>query len=126
MSHLLLQLYPLSVSFNSNMLTILSILSSFPFHLYLAVSATSSGVSSLHSWFIHNSLGRNPTKTEAICFGTSHGSSPNFVSTLLLFLVIFDMLALLCGIPSLNISSYTVFKSNLKTHRFSGASISGS
>jgi len=28
-------------------------------------------VSSLHSWFIHNSLVLKPTKTEAICFGTS-------------------------------------------------------
>jgi len=26
---------------------------------------------SLHSWFIHNDLVFNPTKTEAICFGTS-------------------------------------------------------
>jgi len=28
-------------------------------------------VSSLHSWFIHNGLVLNTTKTEAICFGTS-------------------------------------------------------
>jgi len=28
-------------------------------------------VSSLHSWFLHNGLIRNPTKTEAICFGTN-------------------------------------------------------
>jgi hypothetical protein len=27
-------------------------------------------VSSLHSWFLHNGLVLNPTKTEAICFGT--------------------------------------------------------
>jgi len=40
-------------------------------YLYLAVSAASSGVSSLHSWFIHNGLVLNPTKTGAICFGTS-------------------------------------------------------
>jgi len=40
-------------------------------HLYLAVSAASSGVSSLHSWFIHNGLVLNPSKTEAICFGTN-------------------------------------------------------
>ena len=28
-------------------------------------------VSSLHSWFLHNGLVLNPTKTEAICFGTN-------------------------------------------------------
>jgi len=39
---ILLQLYPLTVSFNSNMLTIHSCLSSVPLHLYLAVSAASS------------------------------------------------------------------------------------
>jgi len=71
MSHLLLYLYPLTVSINSNMLTIKSFLSSFPLYLYLAISAASSGVSSLHSWFIHNGLVLNPTKTEAICFGNS-------------------------------------------------------
>jgi len=70
MSHLLLQLYPLMVSINSNMLTICSFLSSFPLHLYLAVSAASNGVS-LSSWFIRTGLVLNPTKTEAICFDTS-------------------------------------------------------
>jgi len=45
MSHLLLQLYPLTVSINSNILTIHSFLSSFPLRFYLAVSAASSGVS---------------------------------------------------------------------------------
>jgi len=53
------------------MLMINSFLSSFPLHFYLAVSAASSGVSSLHSWCIHNGLVLNPTKTEVICFGTS-------------------------------------------------------
>jgi len=56
-------------------------------------------------------------------------SSPDLISTLLLPLVVFDMLALPFGIPSLIISDLltlnTVFKSNLKTHLFSGASISG-
>jgi len=47
MSQLFFQLYPLTVSINSNMLTIHSFLSSFSLHLYLAVSAASSGVSLL-------------------------------------------------------------------------------
>jgi len=71
MSHLLLQLYPLTVSINSNMLMTHSFLSSFSLHLYQAVSAASSGRFSLHSWFSHTGLVLNPTKTEAICFGTS-------------------------------------------------------
>jgi len=65
--------HPLTVSINSNTLMIHSLLSSFPLHIYLAVSAASSGVSlsSLHGWFIHNGLVLNPTKKEAIYFCTS-------------------------------------------------------
>jgi len=53
MSHVLLQLYPLTVSINSNMLTIHSFLSYFPLHHYLAVLAASNGVSLLVAmvWF---------------------------------------------------------------------------
>jgi len=42
-------------------------------HLNLAVTACNLQrfVSSLHSWFIHNGLVLNLTKTEAVCFGTS-------------------------------------------------------
>jgi len=50
----------------------------------------------------------------------------NLVSILLLPLVVFDTLALLIGIPCHHLGyivSYTVFKSNLKTHLFSSASI---
>ena len=46
--------------------------------LFLAPASVSSSlsslqrcVSSLHSWFLHNGLVLNPTKTEAICFGTN-------------------------------------------------------
>jgi len=46
-SHILLQLYLLTASINSNRVTIHSFLSSFSIHLYLAVSAASSGVSLL-------------------------------------------------------------------------------
>jgi len=53
------------------MLTIHNSFSSFPLHLFLAVFAVSSGVSSLHSWFLHNGLVLNPTKVEGICFGTN-------------------------------------------------------
>jgi len=67
MSHLLLQLYPLVVSINSNMLTIYSFLSSIPLHLHLAVLAATSGEPLL----FRAGLSTNPTKTEAICFGTS-------------------------------------------------------
>jgi len=56
-------------------------------------------------------------------------SSPNLVLTLLLPLVVFNMLALTFGIHLphhlKSTDSYTVLKSNLKTHLFSGASISG-
>jgi len=44
MSHLLLQLSPLTVSIDSSMLTIHNSFSSFPLHLFLVVSAVSSGV----------------------------------------------------------------------------------
>jgi len=44
------------------------IFSRFSLHFFFAAS---SGVSSLHSWFPRNCLILNPTKTEAICFGTS-------------------------------------------------------
>jgi len=44
MSHLLLQLFPLTVSINSSMLTIQYSFSSFPLLLFLAVFAVSSGV----------------------------------------------------------------------------------
>jgi len=46
--------------------------------VFLSPSSSSSSlcsfqrcVSSLHSWFIHNGLILNPTKIEAICFGTN-------------------------------------------------------
>jgi len=72
MSRLLLQFHPLTVSINSNyaddthMFVVLSLsfLSSSLYSLQRCVS-------SHHSWFIHNGLILNPTKTEAICFGTS-------------------------------------------------------
>jgi len=51
-SHLLLHLYPLMVSINSN-------------------RRLQRCVSSLHSWFLYKSLVLNSTKTEVICFGTS-------------------------------------------------------
>jgi len=44
MSHLLLQLFHLTVSINSSMLTIHNSFSSFPVHLFLAVIAVSRGV----------------------------------------------------------------------------------
>jgi len=71
----------------------------------------------------------NPyTSSRQLCSASLHLFS--HASSLLLPLVVFDMLALLFGILSLIIScrstdSYTIFKSNLKTHLFSGASISG-
>jgi len=70
MSHLLLQLYPITVSNNSHMQMMHSFLSFFPLDLYLAVSAASSGVSLLFTAGSSKSLVLNPTKTEAICFGT--------------------------------------------------------
>jgi len=71
MSHPLLQLYPLAVSINTYMLTIHNFFSSCPLHLYLEVFAASGFVSYLNSWLFHNGMVLNPTKTEAICFGTS-------------------------------------------------------
>jgi len=42
-----------------------------PSSLSGSLCSLQSCVSSLHSWFIHNGLVLNPTKTEAVCFGTS-------------------------------------------------------
>jgi len=136
------------------------LLSSFSLYLYLAVSAASSGVSSLYSWFIHNGVVLNPTETEVICFGTSRWlqspSNPTsikvagtsvalveYVKLLLRNFSVFDKhISNVCSSSYFHIhagpfrhvglhrdfrytDSYTVFKSNLKTHLFSGASISG-
>jgi len=43
----------------------------FPFILSSSLCSLQRCVSSLHSWFIHNGLVLNPTKTEASCFGSS-------------------------------------------------------
>ena len=74
MSHLLLKLYPLTMSINSSMMAIRSFFSSSLPHFVLTASLCSLQrcVSSLHIWFlIHNGLVLNPTKTEAICFATN-------------------------------------------------------
>ena len=42
-----------------------------PASLYSSLCSLPQCVSSLHSWFLHNGLVPNPTKTEAICFGTN-------------------------------------------------------
>jgi len=52
-SPILLQWYPLTVSINSNMLTIPSFLSSLPLHLYLAVSAAYTAVCLFSSQMVH-------------------------------------------------------------------------
>jgi len=43
----------------------------FPSSLSSSLCSLQRCFSSLHSWFIHNGLVLNPTKTEAVCFGTS-------------------------------------------------------
>jgi len=39
--------------------------------LFISPAYLFSSLCSLHSWFLHNGLVLNPTKTEAICFGTN-------------------------------------------------------
>jgi len=43
----------------------------FPAYTSSSLCSVQRCISSLHSWFIHNGLVLNPTKTEAICFDTS-------------------------------------------------------
>jgi hypothetical protein len=58
--------------------------------LYVAISAASSSSAinnlescllSLHSWYLHNGLAVNPSKSEAIIFGTSHAVAHALPST---------------------------------------------
>jgi len=42
-----------------------------PAYLSSSLCSLQRCVSSLHSWFLHNGLVLYPTKTEAVCFGTS-------------------------------------------------------
>jgi len=71
MSHILIQLYHHSVNQQQYA-------DDTQLFVFLSSSSLSSSlcslqrcVSSLHSWFTHNGLVLNPTKTEAICFGIS-------------------------------------------------------